>query len=503
MTNIAQFRSRLLHACMALGVMIALGLPGCGGGVGTGGSGFTGAVDGTVSGFGSVIIDGTEYDDSSASVQQDDGAGGLKNAEIKIGQRVRLVLASASSAQTVRVMPQLVGPVTKAQDVDGNFQVLAQRVRLAGSNADTSGSANAAVSNFAGGSVSAGDEVEVHGSWVYDGNVSSYVLVVSRVERLAASADPVQLAGVVQSIAGNSFRLNAADGPNVVASSLPPGLAAGSLVRIWATRNAWLASTSSSATALQASRVVDESLSASNLADQQLRLSGPVSRYDAATRTVEIQGTRVSLPGSLPVDQSSLAAGQFLSMNVARSGTSLVASSATQRSSAGLGSNLGQSIALKGVLSGVDWRAASVGFTLRGVSVAVAPALVPASCSQAVASASLLIEVTGLIASGSDLVTATSIQCTDVSSLLASTSGGSGMPVMTVDRIGTVTQLNLSARTLVLQTMLGDVAVQWDAQTFFPTEFLQYPDRMSNQRVAVEGTVQTGILHARKIQKSI
>ena len=57
--------------------LLALLLSGCGGGVGTNGTGAApqSAGTGTVTGFGSVIIDGVAYDDSQAQVISDaDGA---------------------------------------------------------------------------------------------------------------------------------------------------------------------------------------------------------------------------------------------------------------------------------------------------------------------------------------------------------------------------------------------------------------------------------------------
>ena len=56
-------------------------------GVGSGGSG---VASGTVTGFGSVIVDGVEYDDSGASRQSEDAAGGLVNAPVKLGQQVQV-----------------------------------------------------------------------------------------------------------------------------------------------------------------------------------------------------------------------------------------------------------------------------------------------------------------------------------------------------------------------------------------------------------------------------
>ena len=112
-------------------IVTVLGLTACGGGeiagVGSGGTGIASVVDGTVSGVGSVFVDGTEYDDSSASVRRDDDVSGItSNADLRIGQRVRLELNSTGKVQTATVLPQLVVPVTQAQDAAGTLRVMGQ-----------------------------------------------------------------------------------------------------------------------------------------------------------------------------------------------------------------------------------------------------------------------------------------------------------------------------------------------------------------------------------------
>lgn len=485
-----QFRTTgFAQLCAAMALATVLALSACGGGsaaletlagVGTGGSGLA---EGTVSGFGSVFIDGVEYDDSNASVAQDDGAGESVNAELKLGQRVRLVLDSSSKVQSVMVMPQLVGPVTQAMDAAGTFKVMGQGVRLGD---------NAAQVGFGASKPGLGDELEVHGSWVYDKATASYVLSASRVEKLTSAPDPVQLSGLVQSIAGSTLRLNSADGISLQTESMPAGLAVGRLVRVWASRAAL---TAAAGKTLLASRLVDATLSATELAEQTLRLGGQAAQYNAAARTLEIQGVKVQLPAGLQVDEAALSKGDFVALEVKRTGGVLVATALNLRGGAGGAADLGQSVSLKAVSSGVDWKATPVRFKLRGVDVMASQLVVDATCRQAGTEVDLLIEVKGRLATATDTVVATELRCTP----LGNNTNGNGS---TVSRSGSVSQLNLKARNFVLQTARDPITVQWDAQTYLPIEFTKHPESLTGQSVEVEGVYQTGVLRARKIKRS-
>ena len=489
-----------LGELLALIALLALGA--CGGsevaGVGSGGTGIATVVDGTVSGFGSVFVDGTEYDDSSASVRRDDDVSGVtSNADLRIGQRVRLELDSTGKVQTATVLPQLVGPVTQAQDASGTLRVMGQWVRLAGSAGDAGHGAMAARSGFSSGAAGIGDDVEVHGSWVYDSGLASYVLIANRIEKLADAADPVLLSGVLQSVAGNTLVLNAANGLSAQAAAMPAAIGPGSLVRLWATRAAWLARTANPGQSLPLARIVSVSVQAATLGDQGLKLSGPVGRFDAVNRTIEIQGTVVDLPASLQLDASQLVPGHFLSLDARLSGGRLIASSANQRGNAGSATDLGQTIVLKAIVSGISWNGSPVNFKLRGVDVTVAQALVPAACRQAGANADLIVEVRGSFLLGNDVVTASEVLCTVTSG--SDPMGGAGMGNFTLDRTGVVTQLSLANKSFVLQTAQGNISVQWDARTYFANDFIKHPESLSGQSVAVEGVIQTGILRAQKI----
>ena len=187
-------------------------LTACGGGSGSDlagvGSGGSGVASGSVSGFGSVIVDGVEYDDSTATRDTEDATGASVNAAIKLGQRVRLVYAGDKVAQRIEVQAQLVGPVSAAPAADGSMTVMGQRVRVVASASDATRSSPTVLDGYAAAAdIRAGDEVEVHGAWAYDAALASNVLVATRFEKRPTPPDPVQLGGVVTAIDGATLRL--------------------------------------------------------------------------------------------------------------------------------------------------------------------------------------------------------------------------------------------------------------------------------------------------------
>jgi hypothetical protein len=488
--------ARCVSASLCLLTLLVISA--CGGGeggswmadVGTGG---TGLAEGTVTGFGSVIVDGIEYDDSNATIGQDDGTGAIINADLQLGHRVQLTLNADRSVKSATVLPQLVGTASTAMDASGSFLVMGQRVRLAGSASDTTQSTAAVLAGFDTTAIAASDSLEVHGTWVFDKQLACYVLIASRVEKLTTLPALLQLSGVVQAITGNVLLLNTATGLKVQAANLPSGVAVGHLVRVWATQAAWKAVAFNT---LQASRVMGSTLTADVIATQTLRLSGTVASYDADTRTVEIQGTKVQLSPQLQLNEQALAQGAFVSLEVRRSDDDLVADSGTQRGEVGTATDLGQSVTLKEISNDIDWSSDPVPLSLRGVTVTAAASTISSTCRQANPNTDLLVEVTGLWSSSVNTVVAQKIQCTPVSI------DDEFETHSTIDRKGVVSQINLTTRTFRLQTKHESVSVQWDGQTFFATEFKNHPESLTGQSVEVEGVYKTGIFWARTIKRS-
>lgn len=459
----AMFLIALLSACGGGGAFDVAGV----------GSGGSGVASGTVTGFGSVIVDGVEYDDSSASRQSEDATGSLANAPVKLGQQVQLNYSGSRVAQRIEVIAQLLGPVTAAPGSDGRLAVMGQPVRVVTSVSDASQSTPTVLDGYAVvTAIAAGDEVEVHGAWVYDSAVASNVLVATRVEKRSVAADPVQLGGVVTAVGSGTLRLNSATGTQVSGSGLAE-IAVGQVVRVWAARSALAASP------VVARRVAVQGVTASELGTAGGTLSGLASQYDPASRSVSIQGVRVKLPDSMTVDSAALARGEFVTVQVTASGSTLVASTVAQRSGSA-GADLGRTVEVKGVTRGIDWSATAVSFTLRDTPIVAAAAAIDASCRSVSPTASVYVEVRGALAQSAATVTANSVKCSQ------SVPGSA-----TVDYTGTIAAIDASARTLTLRVDVSGASVSgtWDAQTYFEQRPASLPVGL---RVEVEGVMDQG-----------
>jgi hypothetical protein len=161
--------------------IIALSLVACGGGGGTGTASSNAAatekefVAGTVTGFGSVIVEGVRYDDSAAKVQIEYDPAAPKAApvsDLKLGMQLIVKVAKAGFADSVVSGSEVLGPITSLT-TDG-FVVAGQTVKI--STDAASPTVFDGVANLAG--LAVNDRVEVHGSRDTNNNV-----VATRIER--------------------------------------------------------------------------------------------------------------------------------------------------------------------------------------------------------------------------------------------------------------------------------------------------------------------------------
>lgn len=169
------FGGALLFA--ALGAVLVGSLGGCGGGVGSEGTGsFASSYSsGPISGFGSIVVNGVHYDESAASVADDEGQA-LDRGALALGMVVQVsggAVGTAANgtqvatASTVRTARALVGPASAVEATAGRLRVLGQAVRVT---TDT-----VLPDSLAGGlaGVVAGQVLEVYG--FYDASRAAYV----------------------------------------------------------------------------------------------------------------------------------------------------------------------------------------------------------------------------------------------------------------------------------------------------------------------------------------
>lgn len=210
---------------MGLSLLLAALVAGCGGGgdvagVGTGGTGSFSV--GTVTGFGSVFVNGVRFEDNGARLLDDDGTVkvlGVDDNPLRVGMVVE-VAGSVDASGTVRTATQIAygaeikGPVTAVDVAAGRFSVFGIAVRT---NAAT---IYAGVGGVA--SLTADQVVEVHGqpdsggsimaTYVERKSLSTAAFIAGGGEyRLRGSATGVSGAGqdFVMTVRGVGVRTNA------------------------------------------------------------------------------------------------------------------------------------------------------------------------------------------------------------------------------------------------------------------------------------------------------
>jgi hypothetical protein len=212
--------------------LVAAVLAGCGGGgdggVGTGGTGTYAA--GTITGFGSVIVNGIRFDDSSASVINDDDAPRSREA-LKLGMTVAIdsdairsdATGRSATARRIRLGSEILGPVSAVDIGAGTLTLLGQTVRI--------GPSTVFDAAFSGGlgSVRVGQAIEVYGQ--FDAATGRYD--ATRIEAADAAA-PSHLRGPVAAVDAtqSQLRIGALSFGYAAASNRPATLAVGDIVRV-------------------------------------------------------------------------------------------------------------------------------------------------------------------------------------------------------------------------------------------------------------------------------
>jgi Domain of unknown function (DUF5666) len=464
-----------------LGVLSAAAIAACGGAIGSGGTGAAPpTVSGTVTGFGSVIIDGVRFDERTVTTVAEDSPGTEVLAETRMGHRVELEVDAGGQAQALRVEASVIGLVTSTSVTApqaGSFVVLGQTITV---NADA---AAGPVTQFGNGYASApdlrvGDVVEVHGA--VKTSAGALVTQATRVEKRPALPAYLRVSGVVTGLdvgAPGRFTLGALTVDASAASIAPAGatLANGVPVLVFAPA-ASLGALPGGGPLLSAGTVRIKTLRSSGTSETYA--SGFVAQLDAASGRFQLNGLTVNYtPAMLLPVGTSLSNGQYVQArgNVSANG-SLVAAQVKRRD--------GRSepeAELKGTIVNFD----SVANTLRirDVFVALTGAELE-SCPNTGLRDGLFVELEGTL--GPSGVTARKVGCK------------AEPDSAVIAREGVAGAVDLAAASFTL-TPEGRpaVAVRWTAATFFRSVT---PQTMGGLTVEVEGTLVNGILEATKIK---
>ena len=237
---------------------------------------------GTVTGFGSVIVDGVKYDDSAATVKAEDDASSPRSvalSELKLGMQVEVKADDAGKAATVTISSEVFGRIT-ALRADG-FVVAGQTVKVSTDTANPT--VFEGVSGLSG--LALNDFVEVHGKRDADG-----AIVASRIERKdPGSVVAVRIAGSVAGLdaAAMSFTVGGLTVKYDDTTRVLPGaasLANGARVAVWS-------SAAPTGNTLTAKTIVVKKFNAA--ANDKARVGGLVRELAFATKRFKLDGVDV------------------------------------------------------------------------------------------------------------------------------------------------------------------------------------------------------------------
>lgn len=474
---------RMHHAAglsaMALSVTLLQACGGSGGNTaGLNIPGITPTVSGTVTGFGSVIVDGQELEDAYARIAHENADGSLTNEVLQMGQRVRVDHDGSGKASQVLIDAAVIGLVsTKGVNT---LKVAGQVVTV---NTD---STLGPVTVFGGGytnlsSVALNDLVQVHGSPVYDSTSNSYKVQATRIQKDLGAAR-VQVNGKVTGYAltstGASFALNGLTVNTTSTTAVrPSGTSLANDLQVTVYGNGL------SGNVLTAQNIRVNRDQNSGNTTMQAQLSGAVSNYVASTGTFEVQGTRVKL-GTATVEPAgaSVANNAYVMLKGSVASDGSITATQIKVRTADTANDLAK-VELIGVISDfVD----SAHFMVRGVPVDASSVVFATACPSVTPANDLSVRVLATQQSGTAVVKATRIEC---------------KPTLKTQLIrpldGTVAMVDAAGKSFSLTVGSTAQSVQWtDSTTFVGLT----ADTLSGKSVRVEGYLSGTVLMARVVR---
>lgn len=471
----SQYAFRTTLAGISLAVFAALG--GCNGGGSDGssttagvGSGGTGYANGTVTGFGSVIVDGVTIDDRSAKVDVEVSPGEASDGDVALGQRVEVETAKDGTATAIHIMAAVAGPV-QSVDVAGLKLVVAGQTVYVNTDAN-----KGPVTVYSGynslADIAVNDLVEVHAAAKIDAATGKPQLQATRIEKKTALPF-VRVSSVVSGLStiNRSFTLGTLNvdysGANVVPASRQ--IAEGQRVVVFGT------SINNNVLAAKLVRIAEPK--AQGVAAQ---VGGVVGNYDSIVLTFEVNGVKVNAKNAIIVPANrSIGNDSYVRVKGTYADTGeLVASQVEIRKSDDTG--LTAQVSLKGSIA--DFVSLS-SFSVRGVPVDASKAVL-SGCGATLGN-ELFVEVEGNISKTG--IVATKVSCKQQEPAAAE-----------VEIKGSVSSVDLIARTFVITSQSRVTTVRWTDLTSFRSLAIA---ALSGSTVKVEGYLQNNVLVARKISK--
>lgn len=437
-------------------------------------------VSGTVTGFGSVIVDGVRIDDKAVSAGKEKADGTITAAELKIGQHVEVEHDGNLVATKIRVSAEVEGSVTAVDLVAKTLAVLGQTVSI---NTDAAlgpvtvfGAPYAKLDD-----VKAADAVEIYGLIKTDA-AGKMSLQATRIEKKDVDiADRVN--GVIfdLSATAHTFKIGSLLVDYSTATLLPAGsvLANGNEVTV-----AIPVGTVEKGVAVKASAIKVKDRKAESQG-KEVELGGTVSAFDTAAKVLTVNGVKVDV-SAIKFDQAGktladLKPGAYIVVK-GTYGTDGVLKGATVVVR-GVEQDKGNEVELHGSIA--DFHSIA-DFKVRGVTIDATGATIDtASCVGLTHLGNeMQVAVTGSL-SASGVVKITSVKCEKVVQ---------GSVVVT--RQGKVGTVDTAAKTFTITTEKETITVAWStATTFVDVDVATLGDKY----VTVEASTSATGLQARKV----
>lgn len=405
--TLAARSARLARPAVTLAFLVVLSACGGGGGASTTSSAPSSTspttaaslTEGTISGFGSVIVGGVRFDDSAAKVSDDDGGTKTKD-DLRLGMTVSIdsssVSNSTAAASSIEVHSEIAGPVESVNLLGNSLVVLGQSVTVDGTTVY-----DESLSGLS--SITVGMVLEVYAR--YDAASATYA--ASRIEK-RGNSNEYKLRGVIGNLntASKRFNINGALIDYSAAKEVPTSLANGQYVKVklltTQLAGAW------SATKVQNGRSTEDNHS-------EAEIKGSITAFTSTTQ-FSVNGLPVDASkASFPKGTTGIVLGAFVEVAGAVTNGVLVATKVAPEDDVdgdgdddkGSGADDSLDVELHGTLSALDTTAKT--FVVRGVKVNYAKAQFQnGSASNLANNAS--VEVKGALASDGSSVDAATVK---------------------------------------------------------------------------------------------
>ncbi|MEO7497547.1 MAG: DUF5666 domain-containing protein, partial [Massilia sp.] len=435
-------------------------------------------VSGTVTGFGSVIVDGVRIENAAVAANKEKIDGTLELAELKLGQHVEVEHDGSLVATKVRVNAEAEGAVSAVDTTAKTITVLGQLITI---NTDpTLGPVTVFDGYAALANVVVGDKVEIHALIKTDAT-GKVTMQATRIEKKTAP-NPVDLVnGNIRdlSTSAKTFRLANLLVDYGSASILPANavLANGAEVQL-----ALPAGTVAGTTAVKAS-VIKVRDHKAEVGAKDVELGGVISTVDTATKTLTINGAKIDVSAAvfdqagktfadLKVDAYVVIKGTYTADGVLKAARVVLRGTDQKDTAAELHGTVTNFVS-------------AANFTVRGVKVdATGVVLDAASCGTSKLGSELQVGVIGTM-NASGLVKATTIKCEKTDGAL-----------IVLSRLGTVSNVDASAKSFSLTTSKETLTMKWTSSTVFRDVEAA---TLAGKAVEVEGTTSAGVWTITKI----